>query len=236
MLYFRSTMILSIKNIFDRSKWYFSASLVLIALLLILLLTFGKIKSFVLLNSFHSDFLDWFFIVFTNVGDGIFAILLALIALLVYRNKTPGLAIIYSFLVSGILAQLMKRIVEAPRPGLIFQDTDYTKFVEGVKLAFYHSFPSGHTATAFAIVTVIATLMRSRKWQLQLLILATLVGFSRIYLGQHFLEDTIAGAGIGILSGVVAIYLANNYPWLNKFLKRKWENPISNPDQDHQFI
>lgn len=59
------------------------------------------------------------------------------------------------------------------------------------------SMPSGHTATGFACMAYCA--LRLRRCRVFAWILAALIGYSRVYLGQHFLSDVIAGAALGTL-------------------------------------
>jgi membrane-associated phospholipid phosphatase len=190
------------------ANWFFYGTALLLVLGFVFICICGKSNSFFLLNSFHHPVLDYFFILFTNLGDGIIALVFCVLAIVFYRKKLYALSLFYAFIISGLIAQVLKRMVDAPRPKLYFANGEYTQFITGIKIATQHSFPSGHTATAFAIATVIMIVMKSRKWQIQILAVATLVGYSRIYLGQHFLLDVLVGAIIGYLSGIVAIDLA----------------------------
>ena len=61
------------------------------------------------------------------------------------------------------------------------------------------SFPSGHTMTAFAVITPL--LLWSPEMALGLLFCALSVAASRIVLGMHFLSDVVAGAALGVLVG-----------------------------------
>ncbi|HEY4651419.1 MAG TPA: phosphatase PAP2 family protein, partial [Pontibacter sp.] len=81
----------------------------------------------------------------------------------------------------------------------------------------HYSFPSGHATTAMALFGLLAYLYyrssRTKKhfrkiivWAAVVLIL--LVGFSRIYLGVHFLSDVLAGYLLGLLWMLVGISLA----------------------------
>jgi membrane-associated phospholipid phosphatase len=61
------------------------------------------------------------------------------------------------------------------------------------------SFPSGHTASAFAFATAAgAAIPRLRP---KLLALAGLVGYSRVHTGVHYPADVVAGAAIGVAAG-----------------------------------
>jgi membrane-associated phospholipid phosphatase len=191
------------------ANWFFYGTALLLVLGFVFLCICGKTNSFLLLNSFHNTTLDYFFILFTNLGDGIIALVFCMLAAVFYRKKIYALSLFYAFIISGIIAQTLKRLVDTPRPKLYFANGEYTQFIDGIKIATQHSFPSGHTATVFAITTVIIIFIKNRKWQIPMLAIASLVGYSRIYLGQHFLLDVLVGAIIGCLSGIAAIELAD---------------------------
>jgi len=66
-----------------------------------------------------------------------------------------------------------------------------------------HSFPSGHTATSFACAAVLASL--APRLRVPLFVLAALIAFSRLYNGDHFPLDVLAGAVLGLLVGAVVL-------------------------------
>ncbi|WP_245999622.1 phosphatase PAP2 family protein [Paraflavitalea soli] len=83
------------------------------------------------------------------------------------------------------------------------------------------SFPSGHTATAFAA----AEFLRKEYWKVSPwygvagYAVAATTGYLRMYNNKHWLSDVVAGAGIGILSTDLAYYL---YPTVKRlFVKEK---------------
>ncbi|MBN8720655.1 MAG: phosphatase PAP2 family protein [Sediminibacterium magnilacihabitans] len=114
-----------------------------------------------------------------------------------------------SLVIATITAQGLKVIVNRPRPYATYTGI-YPDVVETDK-----SFPSGHVSTAFS--TAASVSIQCKKWYVTvpLYAWATGVGYSRMYLGQHYPSDVIAGAAVGIGSA----YLAH---WLNqKFFQKK---------------
>ena len=72
----------------------------------------------------------------------------------------------------------------------------------------FYSFPSGHTTSSFSIVGV--ALLRCRLVTfLPILLLATLIGFSRMYLRVQYLTDVVCGALLGFTCGVGSVILFN---------------------------
>jgi len=188
-----------------KCNWYFGGLLIILSASVVLLLFTGKAGSFIFLNSYHPFLLNVFFTNYTFLGDGIFA--LCLILFFLYRQrKQQAFALLASFLISGLAVQVIKNFVNAPRPKIFFEAGQYLYFINGVSHGGHSSFPSGHTATAFAIATVIVTILKIKKWQLLVLFAAALVGYSRIYLAQHFLIDVIVGALIGNISGILSLH------------------------------
>jgi len=82
---------------------------------------------------------------------------------------------------------------------------------EAVRLIGAHaadaSFPSTHTMVAFAFV--IPLWLHNKKLGVTALVLATLVGFSRMYLGLHYATDVLMGAALGLVLSWAAHLLWN---------------------------
>lgn len=96
---------------------------------------------------------------------------------------------------SGILVNIIKMIVGRTRP---IQDEQFGEygFAPFTLDSHYHSFPSGHANTVFALAIALAFFVpRLRKI---LLALAALVAFSRVAITRHYLSDILAGGAFGI--------------------------------------
>lgn len=100
-----------------------------------------------------------------------------------------------------------------------------------------NSFPSGHTATAFAAATVLHKeygLTRSPWFSVGGYIVAMGTGFSRVLNNRHWISDVMAGAGIGILSTELGYFLADLI-YQNKGIVRKELAGLTNTDRPSFF-
>lgn len=214
-------MIDTTKKIIKNKSVYFIGLIVLLMTGIILLILHGKFALFIQLNSYHPFWLNVFFVNFTFMGDGIFAICIVAVCFLYFKKQKEGLALLYAFLLSELTVQIIKNLVNSPRPKLFFEQGQYMFFGDGVSAPNNFSFPSGHTATAFAIATVLILFIKNKKWQVPVLLAAALLGFSRIYLAQHYLTDIIAGASIGICSAFTGYSFATQRNRIDRYFKAK---------------
>jgi membrane-associated phospholipid phosphatase len=165
------------------------------------------------INANFNVSLGQFFRYATNLGDGIvYAILIAFFLLVKYFN---AILLLFVSIVQTILAQGLKKIVfpDALRPAAWFENQEgvVLQFAEGVKIHHAHSFPSGHTATAFAIALVLSYFFKKPIYTVVFFMLAMIAGFSRVYLMQHFFEDVLAGAAVGTFSALLVIWLVRKF-------------------------
>lgn len=169
------------------------------------------------LNARSSPAADRFFLLVTDLGLGSVLSVLA-IFLVLYRYRWALLALIGLGWV-GILTFLTKKVIftEHVRPMHHFYYADFTRFIHEAPLIYFQSFPSGHTMAIFAFCFLMAYISGRTVFGLLFFLTALLVGISRIYLLQHFGDDVMAGAFLGILSGTLSIFLVDG--WLVRYLK-----------------
>lgn len=176
----------------------------------VILLSFDKVEIHLAINEVNSGFLDFFFTYWTYLGDGVFApIVILVLGILFFKQRklstfTLGFGIL---ILAGVLSQTLKRAFfsDALRPsGIIGSENLY--LVPGIDVHTYHSFPSGHTTAGFAFMAFIALFFfaKNKFMQFILAITAVLIGYSRMYLSQHFLEDVVVGGILGIISFLLA--------------------------------
>ncbi len=159
------------------------------------------------LQQFSNPFLDKLALAITALGDEMFFILVA-VAIFWCVDKKFGFRIINVYLISAATMAGMKQIFRRPRPF----ETGEVKSI-GAKSSGY-SFPSGHSHSAASLTTQSA--LKSRKsWVIIAGALFTaLVMLSRVYLGQHYLSDVLAGCSLGIILGIMLTFL---YGFIEKY-------------------
>jgi membrane-associated phospholipid phosphatase len=180
-------------------------SLALIGVAAAILALYGKKDSFVLINSSWNPKADVFFTYLTYLGDGL--IWVPLLLFLVLYKRHHFLTVLVAMIICTFLTHFAKQVIfySALRPGGLFREL--VRPVPGVRLHLKNSFPSGHTSQAFTLALLFAHL-RKRTWAcFAFPLIAFFVGYSRVYLAQHFLTDVTAGAFVGIVSAVLAVIL-----------------------------
>ncbi len=152
----------------------------------------------------RSFFLNRFFILVNYLGEPYFYILAAIVFTLkkdlykVISIITLGTSILF-------LTQLLKNYFSKYRPSIFFSEIiaspELFEQVPGIELisSYTSSFPSGHTSAAFALYSLLAFYTKNTVFKTIWIIPAIFAGLARIYLGQHFLEDVLAGTVLGII-------------------------------------
>ena len=168
----------------------------------------GDIIGYKLISTFLiSDFATPIAKFITNFGGAIFLIALTVVLFILIKNRKIGLSIFSNLVIITVLNQLLKNILQRPRPTefRIIEETGY-------------SFPSGHSMTSMAFYGYLIYLIyKYVKW-ISIVLLGILIcsiGISRIYLGVHYTSDVLGGFLISV--SYLVIYISA----VNKFLIEK---------------
>jgi undecaprenyl-diphosphatase len=135
------------------------------------------------------------------------------VAGLIHNNKDLKQKAAYTaatILLNTATTTLLKNVVKRERPYNV-----YTGIFPD-KIESDYSFPSGHTSSAFATATSLA--ITTKKWYVAVPAFAWSagVGYSRIYLGQHYPSDVIMGALVGTSSAFVCHWASKQLLKRNK--------------------
>ena len=130
------------------------------------------------------------------------------ILLIFKRTRRCGFAMAVALVVDFVVVNLiLKNAVGRERPWtheeLGWAEDFYRQY--GIELSRDYCFPSGHTAVTFCAAAVLVIFYRAKA--IPAVFVALLIGFSRIYLCEHYVSDVAAGIIIGSLCGVAGYYI-----------------------------
>lgn len=163
-------------------------------------------------NNLHFKFLNELMIFITTLGNsGIVWIIICAILISKKKYRVFGLAGLFALILNAILGEgIIKHLVKRPRPFLTMEDISLL-----IKAPNGYSFPSGHTSSGIAVMSVL-TYYKDKLCKLETLIkcgwvLAILIMISRVYLTVHYLSDILGGVLLGVISFSITIYIFNKY-------------------------
>lgn len=144
----------------------------------------------------------------TNFGGVTGIAIIALIFFILVKKKILGILVFLNLAISGGLNQLLKRIIQRPRP------TEYRLINESG-----YSFPSGHSMVSAAFyglfIYLIYKYVNNKYIKYGLITILTIliisIGISRIYLGVHYTSDVLAGFLISISYLIIFTSAINEY-------------------------
>jgi len=152
-----------------------------------------------------------------SISDERLWIFFAILALIyfTYRKYKFGLKLLLLLgvgvgLSDLLTVRLLKPWVARLRPCREYQDVIVV--VKGWCGGDY-GFPSSHAANAAAIASLL-WFLAPRTWSIASVLMALMVGFSRVYLGVHYPGDVLAGFGVGALLGVLCWRLSTKQGWI----------------------
>lgn len=149
-------------------------------------------------SSIRCKLLDYLMPAVTYLGSSIFGAIFCVFTLF-NRNLTIrilGEKVTIALILSFLIARIIKISVNRNRPYLILKDLNTRKIGTD-----NYSFPSGHTTAAFCIASMLALTLP--EFSLLTILLAVLVGISRMYLGVHYPTDVLVGMALGTVSSLL---------------------------------
>ncbi|WP_299526293.1 phosphatase PAP2 family protein [uncultured Methanobrevibacter sp.] len=142
----------------------------------------------------------------TNLGNIVVLLLICVVLYFAGKNKDKKVALIaiLGLAITSLLVSIIKPTVGELRPFLVLPHVNLLVQENGM-----YSFPSGHTSLVFTIATILGLSYKFKNVKLIYITLAiaTIVGFSRIYLGVHYPVDVFGGIIVGVLSGLLSLKL-----------------------------
>lgn len=167
---------------------------------------FFYLNDFAKQNEFWTQVIHWF------ADYGIVLIIIGLIYLIVRGRINTLFAAVLACIFSAFISFILYLLWQRPRPFVTYA-------ASVVQLAGHttaSSFPSAHTYLSFAIATTVI-LCGHKKLGVLMLIVALLIGISRIAAGLHYPSDVLGGVAIGIFSGTLAYWFMEHFEnfWAN---------------------
>jgi membrane-associated phospholipid phosphatase len=173
------------------------------------------------IHNFYSFQLDRYFKNYTIWAE--WPVIVLGIFLMIRFNWRKSLWFSFVFGIEALIVQFIKFQLNFPRP--IEKFSSSIRPIDGEVLKHFQAFPSGHTSAAFfATGMIILSLPKHKRENLTLFISifsAFLIGYSRIYLGQHSIEDTLAGC---IIANIFFYLAGITYPYIEKKFNSKKVN------------
>ncbi|MCL4321677.1 MAG: phosphatase PAP2 family protein [Deltaproteobacteria bacterium] len=172
-------------------------------------------------NNFHFSFLNDNMRAVTFLGNGWVAYWLVLVYVYIYNRskfKQSFFLLFLTQLVPGIIDITVKRFVNRPRPIVALHELIKHGIVHVNLLGRHlteHSFPSGHATTAFSLAVALAYLF-PKHYKL-FYALAFIVAFSRVYDGEHYPLDVIAGGILGYSFAKITLILYKKIRKINGY-------------------
>jgi len=191
-------------KILTNNRLFFILFLIWVVFGAVLQLLFTPTEIMFWINRHHNSLSDSFFCCITLLGED--TIWLGLLLYFTFEKYTKGIknnqavkVLLISWLSKVLVSVSLKNIFNYPRPIEVYQHSSQAiHLVEGVTMHHWLSFPSGHTMTAFAFACVCLFVLNKPRLAIIPLLVAMLVGYSRMYLFQHFPRDVFAGGVLGV--------------------------------------
>jgi len=157
------------------------------------------------LESIRNPVLDGFFSLITRLGDETMFIVAAIVVFWCFSKKI-GYYIMAAGVCGTVVNQTLKITCRVPRPWV--KDSSFTIVESAREAATGYSFPSGHTQNGVVVWGGIARVAKKTWLRIVGIVLAVLVGLSRMYLGVHTPADVsvAAACGLALIFGLYSVF------------------------------
>lgn len=170
---------------------------------------------FLYLNQLGSEPYDFFWLLLSEKATNA---LLYLLLVFVYAQKKGWKAALFLLVVGGAMVGITDQLTNGFKYGVMRLRPCYTPELENLirlvkaSCGGQYSFFSGHSSNSFALACLFGLYFRRIKWVMPTLFLvASLIAYSRIYIGVHYPLDIICGALAGILIAYLIYTLMNKW-------------------------
>ena len=200
--------------IIQKNIFYLRVYLIFFSTLFIFIISTEQLDATLFFSAHRTALGDFFFRGITHLGEP-YPFIVLILYFLFKKQRPTALKLAIVGLLVLIPISIFKELFSYDRPATIIENMGFLPnfhFVNGVKiLRGATSFPSGHSAAAFALWSLLAfQFNRNKKLQLVCLLTAIIVGISRIYLAQHFPQDVLFGSAIGIATAIFIEFIIEN--------------------------
>ena len=160
-----------------------------------------------------NNFLDFLMPTITDFGSFVAMGIICILLFIFGGEKGKKVAVLglAALFVANVAVYFLKIIIAEPRPFLVLPNVDQLVAENEI-----YSFPSGHTASSFAVMVVIGLMyklnFKGKNYRLiyPLVAFASVIAFSRVYIGVHYPLDVVFGALVGSLSALLVLKLGDN--------------------------